>query len=45
MGIRLARVCDSATTVCAKTFTTDITVTVPASNVPVADIFCTVNFH
>ena len=44
MGIRLARAQDS-TTVWVKTFTTYITVTVPASNVLVADIFGTVTFH
>ena len=45
MDIRLARAQDSATTVCAKTYTTDTTVTVPTSNVPVADIFWTGTFH
>jgi len=45
VGIRLARVYDAATTVCAKTFIADITVTVPGSNVPVADIFGTGTFH
>jgi hypothetical protein len=45
VDIRLTRVQDSATAVCAKTFTTDITVTVPASNVQVADIFRTGSFH
>ena len=36
---------DSATIVCTKIFTTDITVIVPASNVPVVDIFWTGTFH
>ena len=45
MGIRLARGYDSATTVCAKNFTADITVKVSASNDPVADIFWTGTFH
>jgi len=45
VGIRLARVYDSATTVCAKKFTADITVKVSASNDPVADLFWTGAFH
>jgi len=45
VDIRLARAQDLATTVCAKTFTTDSTVTVPACNVQVADIFWTGTFH
>jgi hypothetical protein len=45
VGIRLASVYDSATTVWLRTFTSYITVTVPASHVPVPDIFGTVTFH
>jgi hypothetical protein len=39
VGIRLKRVTDSATTVCVKTFINNATVTVPAPNVPTADVF------
>jgi len=42
-GIRLARVCDSATTVCAETFIIHITMTVRAPNA--ADVFGTGIFH
>jgi hypothetical protein len=40
-GIRLERVCDSATTACVKIFITYITVIVPVSNILVADVFGT----
>jgi len=42
-GIRLARVYDSATTVCAKTFIIYVTMTVTAPNA--ADVFGTGIFH
>jgi len=44
VGIRLARVCDSASTICAKAYTTYIRVTVSAANVLAADMFGTVYF-
>ena len=44
VGIRLARLCDSASTICAKAFITYIRVTVPAANVLAADVFGTVYF-
>jgi hypothetical protein len=43
--IRLARVYDSATTICAKTFITFITVSVLALNILVADVLGTGIFH
>ena len=36
---------DSATTICAKTFTTCITVTVPIPNALAADVFGAGNYH
>jgi hypothetical protein len=44
VGIRLARVCDSGSTICAKAFITYIRVTVSVSNVLAADVFWTVYF-
>jgi len=44
VGIRLARVCDSVSTICAKASITYIRVTVPAPNVLAADVFGTVYF-
>jgi len=44
VGILLARVCDSGSTICAKAFITYIRVTVTAANVLTADIFGTVYF-
>lgn len=41
MGICLLKVDNSATTICAKTFITHITITVPAPDVLVADVFGT----
>jgi hypothetical protein len=41
VDIRLARICDPATTICAKTFITFITVTVLAPSVLVTDVFGT----
>ena len=45
MGIRLARVYDSATIICAKAFIIYISVTVPAPNVLATDVFGTGIFH
>jgi hypothetical protein len=47
MGIYLARVYASATSTitCVRTLLTYISVNVPASNVPAADVFGTVMFH
>jgi hypothetical protein len=42
--IRLARLCDSVSTICAKAFITYIRVTEPAPNVLAADVFGTVYF-
>jgi hypothetical protein len=39
VDIRLARVYDSATTICAKIFITYIIVTLPAANVLAADVY------
>ena len=39
MGIRLAKVPVTATTICAETFVTVITVSVPAPNVLEANVF------
>ena len=44
VDIRLARICDSASTIYSKAFTSYIRVTVPAANVIAADIFGTVYF-
>lgn len=41
MGIRLLMVDNSAITICAKTFITHITMTVPAPNVLAVDVFGT----
>jgi hypothetical protein len=43
-GYLLLKVDNSATTVCAKTFITHITVTVPAPNILAADVFGTGSF-
>jgi len=43
--IRLARVYDSATAICAKTLIIYISVTAPAPSVPAADVFGTVLLH
>lgn len=43
--IRLARVCDSATTVCAKAFVAYIIMTVLTPNALAADVFGTGIFH
>jgi hypothetical protein len=45
LGIRLARVCDLATTICAKTSTSYITVILSVANVLAADVFGSVIFH
>ena len=45
MTIRLARVYDSATAICAKTLIIYISVTAPAPSVPAADVFGTVLLH
>ena len=45
VAICLVRAYASATTMCAKVFITDITVTLPAPNVIAADIFGTGIFH
>jgi hypothetical protein len=45
VAIRLVGTYDSATTICAKTFTTYVKVTVPAANVLVTDVFGTVLFR
>jgi hypothetical protein len=45
MGIRLEMVEDSAITVCAEAFISDIRVTVPAADVLAADVFGTGVFH
>jgi hypothetical protein len=45
VGIRLARVYVSATTICAKTFITYIAVTVQTPNVVAADVFATGILH
>jgi hypothetical protein len=42
--IRLARVCDSGSTICAKAFISCIRVTVLAANVLAADVFGTLFF-
>jgi hypothetical protein len=44
-GIRLAKVCDSAPSICEKAFITYIRVTVLASNMVEADVFRTDIFH
>jgi hypothetical protein len=41
VGIRLARVCDSGSNICAKAFFAYLMVTVPAPNVLAADVFGT----
>jgi hypothetical protein len=41
VGIRLARVWDLGSTICAKAFITNIRVSLPASNVLAADVFGT----
>jgi hypothetical protein len=45
VGISLARVYDSVTTICAKAFITYMRVTVLAPNVLVAEVFGTGIFH
>jgi hypothetical protein len=45
VGIPLVRICDSSNTICVKTLITWITVTVPASKVPAADVFGIGIFH
>ena len=45
MGIRLERVEDSAITVCAEAFISDIRVTVQAADILAADVFVTGIFH
>jgi len=44
VGIRLARICDSGSTICAKAFITYIRMTVLAANVLADDVFGTVYF-
>jgi hypothetical protein len=45
VGIRLVRAHDSATIICAKSFTTYIKVTVPVATVLAADVFGTLLFR
>jgi hypothetical protein len=45
VGIPLATVCDSATTICAKTFNSYITVILSVANVLAASVFGSGIFH